>query len=134
MREYPLYYVESGDLFSFQRERNPQGAAEHHVSEVMRVAKATFGEKIVVKNNYRGKIVGTFPATEIIEKFNSMNDIKYKLVGNRIHFTKLPFSRSSMFEYWQNLHRVGVEMVNMNGRWVQSSAVVNPITSDFTGM
>jgi len=134
MKEPIRYYVESGDLFSFQREESPQRAAEHHVWEIMNVTKATLGEKIVVKNDYRGKVVATFSSTEIIKKLNRMDDIKYKLAGNRIHFTKTPLGRSSTHEYWQNLFKVGVKMEKSGGVWIQCSVRVNPVTGDFTGM
>ncbi len=98
-----------------------------HICDIMGLTGATLGEEIVIKNNYQGEILDRFQSEELIEVLN-YNNIEYRIVKRRIHFTKTPSRRSSKPDAWRALYRIGTLMFeNSPGVWLQESFRQNPV-------
>ena len=105
MEFYPVFCIESGDLFSFCGGKDKRNAAQEFVFRIMRIRGATLGETVIVREDYRGKKLATFNTEDLLSRFSDRSYLKFQKLGDRIHFTKVPVSRSScFFSFWIIYH------------------------------
>ncbi len=127
MEFYPVFCVESGDFFSFVGGKGEQDAAQQFVFRIMQIRDATLGETVVVREDYRRKKLATFNTEDILSPFSDRPDLKFRKLGDRIHFTKVPVSRSSRFEAWQGVFRKGESMMRLKKcHWMARGLTKNP--------
>ncbi len=129
---YPRWCIQSGDFFAFVHDKSVEEAAKQYIFNVMVAKGGTFGEELVIKDDYKGKVVVKFNTVELltkicIEREHLKDKIKWEILGNRVCFTKTPLRRRSNQETWQKFYWVGERMVHISrGVWIQSAVRVNP--------
>lgn len=129
MKWKPMFYVESGDLFSFNTGSDGQDAAKNFVAKILGIRGATFGEMIVVKTDYRGKTLARFTTESIFSLWPGLVDMKFEKKEGRIHIKKSCISRSSRFVDWQRVFRKGEPMMRIKKcHWIAKGITKNPIT------
>lgn len=128
---YPLFYVESGDFFSFTAGKDEWDAAREFVFKIIRIKDATLGDTVIVRKDYRRKKLATFKAEDLISSFPGLSDIKLSKIGSRIFFSKVPIPRSSRFEVWQGVYRKGEPMMRLKKcHWIARGLTKNPVTGE----
>ena len=131
MEFYPVFCIESGDFFSFVGGKDKQDAAQHFVFRIMGIKGATLGESVVVREDYRAKKLATFNTEDLLSPFSDCPDLKFQKFGDRIHFTKVPVSRSSRFEAWQGVFHKGEPMMRLKKcHWIARGLTKNPVTGN----
>ncbi len=128
---YPVFCVESGDLFSFVGGKNERDAARLYTFRIMRIKGATLGETVIVREDYRGKKLATFKTEDLLAPFSDRPGLKFQKENGRICFTKVPGSRSSRFEAWQGVFRKGESLFRLGKcHWIARGLTKNPVTGD----
>lgn len=131
MEFYPVFCVESGDLFSFVGGKDEQDAAKGFVVRILGIKGATLGETVVVREDYRGKKLAEFTTESLISMFPGLADTRFKKENGRIHFTKVPIPRRSRFEAWQGVYRKGEPMMRLKKcHWIARGLTKNPISGE----
>ena len=124
----PKFCIESGDLFSFVGGKNEEDAAKWFIFKIIRIRDATLGETIIVREDYQGKKLATFKTEDLLL---DQSRLKFQKEGNRIHFTRTPFPRSSRAEAWQGVFHKGESMMQIGKcHWIAEGLTKNPITGE----
>ncbi|MEK7191971.1 MAG: hypothetical protein AAB646_00445 [Patescibacteria group bacterium] len=128
MKFYPVFCVESGDLFSFVGGKNEQDAAKWFVARILGIKGATLGETVVVREDYRGKKLSEFATENLILLWPGLADVRFRKEGGRLYFTKVPIPRRSRFEAWQGVFRKGESMMRLKKcHWIARGLTKNPV-------
>lgn len=133
MKFYPMFCVESGDLFCFVGGKDERDAALSYITRIMSVKNATLGETIIVREDYRGKKLVTFSTENLLLPLADPLYLRFQKEGGRIRFTKVPIPRRSCFEAWQGIHRKDEPMVRLKKcHWIARGLVKNPVTGNLS--
>lgn len=132
---FPSRYVESGDFFMFfgvENGKEKEGAV-NFIFKIAGLKGAALGPTIVIREKYRGKILAKFYTQALLNQLEvHFPEWKCYELRGRIYFQHR--RRSSKFEAWQGLYKVGTKMFNCGSRdeprWVAAGLTQNPITGE----
>lgn len=131
MEFYPVFCVESGDLFSFAGGKDEQDAAKSFVARILGIKGAALGETVVVREDYRGKKLAEFTTENLISLWPGLADVRFKKENGRINFAKVPIPRRSRFEAWQGVFRKDESMMRLKKcHWIARGLTKNPVTGE----
>jgi len=113
-----FFCVESGEYLTFEVAKNLREAAEYHILNIIGAKGATLGRDIIIRNDYRGKVLKTFDSKRFLQKLQRTKRPGIQFCQNEdgvIDFS--PLRRrgigSSKSEAWQNIFYAREELVNV---------------------